>query len=249
MFTCTAIICVYNEADIIEYVLNHLHEQSIDVYIIDNWSTDGSDEIVKDYPNLIGFEKFPVDGPSQYYSWAPLLKRVEEVAYLSKASWCMHHDADEIRRSSRSGESLLDGFARTQLKGFNAVNFQVFHFLPTDDLYKEDPERHFKYYTTDHGDCNMRQVKSWRHTGHRVDLASTGGHFANFPGIAVSPEKFILKHYPLRTIEQSMRKVLQERIGRYDPVELAKHWHVQYQGLSKSQKWLHDPKTLQCWDK
>lgn len=240
-------MCVYNEADVLPFTLKHLYEQGLSVYIIDNWSTDGSGQIAREFP-LAGYEKFPTFGPSKYYSWIPLLKRVEEIAFVSDADWITHHDADEIRRSPRKGESLADGFARIQKTQYNAINFQVYHFMPVDDTYTGDPENHFKYYTIDHGDCRMRQVKAWQNTRFRVDLASTGGHFANFPSVNVSPEKFILKHYPLRSLEQSRRKVLVERMARYDPVELAKRWHVQYNGLVQDQQWLHDPSTLTKWE-
>jgi glycosyltransferase involved in cell wall biosynthesis len=247
-FKVVAIMCVYNEADVLGYTLKHLYEQGITVHIIDNWSTDGSDQIAQEFP-LEGYEKFPSNGPSKYYSWAPLLKRVEVIAKNSNADWITHHDADEIRRSPRKNESLVDGFARIQNTNYNAINFQVYHFMLVDDLYTGDPEKHFKYYTTDHGDCHMRQVKAWRNLGHQVDLSSTGGHFAQFPGINVSPEKFILKHYPLRSIEQSKRKVLVERLPRYDPVELQKQWHCQYQSFKSLspedyRTWIHDPNSL-----
>ena len=245
-FSALAIICVFNEADVLPWTLKHLHEQGLTVHIVDNWSTDGSADIAQSFP-LAGYEKFPADGPSMWYSWDPLLRRVEEIAYLSKANWITHHDADEIRRSPRKGESIVDGFARIQQTHYNAINFQVFHFMPVDDLYVGDPEKHFQYYTMDHIDCRMRQVKAWQNTGRRVDLSSSGGHLANFPGVNVSPEKFVLKHYPLRSIVQSQRKVLMERLNRYDPKELAKGYHVQYKSLGQTQQWLHDPKTLTKW--
>ena len=245
-FSATAFICLYNEADIIGWVLQHLHEQGVGVHVVDNWSSDGSAEIARGFP-LVGYEKFPVEGPSAYYSWQPLLKRVEELAFVSDADWCIHHDADEIRRSPRPGESLLDGLARVSEQRYTAVNFQVFHFLPVDDTYAGDPERHFRYYTQDHGDCRMRQVKAWKRTQHRVDMASNGGHYAGFPGIEVCPEFFVLKHYPLRTSVQAARKVLTERVGRYDPRERAMDWHVQYLELAKTRAWLSRKEDLQEW--
>lgn len=243
----TAFICLYNEADIIDWVLHHLQEQGVGVHVIDNWSTDGSAEIAREYP-LEGFERFPADGPSPYYSWAPLLRRVEELAFRSDADWCIHHDADEIRRGPRSGETLREAFTRVSEEGFNAVNFQVYHFRPIDDLYVGNPEKYFRYFTMDHGDCSMRQVKAWRQTGYRVDLATSGGHFADFPGINIYPEKFILKHYPLRTSAQAARKVLVDRMGRYDPEERKKDWHVQYNDLARTQQWICRPEDLQKWN-
>ena len=246
-FRATAFVCCYNEADIIGDVVRHLHEQGVDVHVVDNWSQDESATIVKKL-GVMNYEKFPSDGPSPYYSWRLLLQRVEELAYRSDADWIIHHDADEIRRSPRPGESLLDGLERVGRGGYSAVNFQVYHFMPVDDLYVGDPERHFRYYTVNHPDSRMRQVKAWKRTEHRVDLASTGGHFAKFPGMMVSPEFFTLKHYPLRTSAQAERKVIRERVGRYDPVERAMKWHVQYDGLAVSRQWIRRPEDLTLWN-
>src|SRR5229473_1942991 len=181
--------------------------------------------------------KFPADGPSQYYSWRPLLTRVEELAAASTASWCIHHDADEIRKSPVPDESLKDAFVRVQAAGYNAVDHQVLQFYPTDDLYTGDPERHFQSFTLDHLDSKLHHVKAWRNT-QRVNLTSSGGHIATFPGMHVYPERFVLKHYPIRGSVQGARKVLQERIARYDPAERAMNWHQQYEELVRTHQWV-----------
>lgn len=244
-FSATAFICVYNEADIIGSVIQHLLSQGISVHVIDNWSTDKSAGIVKSFP--VSYERFP-QAPSLYYSWRPLLRRVEQLALTCKSDWCIHHDADEIRRSSRKGETLLQGFERVDQEGYNAVEFKVYNFSPIDNLYREDPESYFQYYTRDHIDCRNRQVKAWKRQSVPVDISSTGGHMAQFPGCKVSPEKFILKHYALRTSEQASRKVMVERMQRYDPFERKQlGWHVQYNELAKTQYWLKQPKDLILW--
>ncbi len=235
-FSVAAFMTCFNEADIIVFTIQHLINQGIGVYVIDNWSTDGSPDLVREFP-LVGFEKFPADGPSQYYSWRPLLTRVEELAAASTASWCIHHDADEIRKSPVPDESLKDAFVRVQAAGYNAVDHQVLQFYPTDDLYTGDPERHFQSFTLDHLDSKLHHVKAWRNT-QRVNLTSSGGHIATFPGMHVYPERFVLKHYPIRGSVQGARKVLQERIARYDPAERAMNWHQQYEELVRTHQWV-----------
>lgn len=245
-FSVTAFMCVYNEADILPWTLRHLVEQGINIHVIDNWSTDGSGEIAQGFP-LLGYEKFPVNGPSRWYSWRLLLARVEELAFASSASWCIHHDADEVRRSPRPKETLLEAFARVDYEGYNAVNHKAYHFMPTNDLYQGEPETYFRYYWQDHDNTTSRQVKAWKNSGQRVNLVSTGGHVAAFPGIKIHPELFVLKHYPMRTVAQAERKVLHERMERYDPEELARNWHVQYKGISQKRDWIKDPAALREW--
>ncbi len=248
MFSATAFMCVYNEADILPWTLSHLRQQGVGVYVIDNWSTDGSDALAQRF-DLIGYERWPADGPSRYYEWGQMLRRVEELAQRSTADWCIHHDADEIRRSPRPGETLLQALQRVESEGFNAVKYQVYHFTPTDDLYTGDPETHFRYYSMDAVDCRNRQIKTWKNMGQRVDLATTGGHNADFTGRHVYPGQFILKHYPMRTSAQAERKIIHERMERYSPEELAKAWHVQYNGIAQTRNWIHDTSGLKLWDK
>ena len=60
-FNVTAFMCVFNEADILPWTLKHLIDQGVDVHVIDNWSTDGSDRIAQRFP-FAGFEQFPGRG-------------------------------------------------------------------------------------------------------------------------------------------------------------------------------------------
>lgn len=243
-FIVTAFMTVFNEADILPWTIGHLIEQGVAVYVIDNWSTDDSAKIAQAFP-LAGYERFPTDGPSPLYCWRPLLRRVEILAAESSADWCIHHDADEIRRSPRAGEALRNAFWRVDAEGFTAVDHRVFEFQPVDDSYAGDPERHFRYFRTPPIDGRLAHVKAWKNVG-RVDLASSAGHRVDFPGLRIFPDKFVLKHYPIRTREQGERKVMRERLPRYDPAERAMNWHVQYDGLAVSQM-IRDRNTLECW--
>jgi hypothetical protein len=237
-------MCVFNEADILPYTLRHLIEQGIGVYVIDNWSTDGSDQIAREFP-LVGFERFPESGDCMY-RWRRLLHRVEVLAATSRASWCIHHDADEIRRSPKAGESLLEALERMDGQGYNAADHRVICFHPTDDLYTCDPERHFSHYSEDGVDNRLPHVKAWKNVG-PVSLMRSGGHQAEFEGRRVSPERLVLKHYPIRSSEQGARKVLTERMPRFDPAERAMQWHVQYDALARTRQWIRDPATLKEW--
>ncbi|MBZ5621464.1 MAG: glycosyltransferase family 2 protein [Acidobacteriia bacterium] len=244
-FRVMAFVCVYNEADILPWTLKHLREQGCEIYVIDNGSTDGSAAIARDF-GVEGLEQFPVEGISRWYSWIPLLRRVEVLAAECGATWAMHHDADEIRRPSVRGLTLRDALMLADTRGYTAVDFEVFQFWPTDDLYRGDPERHFPYYERPAVDSRLPHVKAWKHSG-RVDLASSGGHEARFRGRVVSPDKLVLKHYPLRTVEQARRKVLVDRVPRYDPAERAMNWHVQYDQLARTKEWIRRPESLSLW--
>jgi len=243
-FSAIAFVPVYNEADILPWTIQHLLDQGVAVYIVDNWSTDNSAWVAKQFP-IVGYEKFP-DAPSKYYSWRPILERIAKLARECEYDWCLLNDSDEIRRSPHANETLLQGMHRIHDAGFDAINFSVYHFYPTDDLYTGDPEKHFRYYSMDGVDATLLHVKAWKRTQRVTRLSESGGHYGTYVGASVYPEKWILKHYPIRTSQQAERKVVHERLERYDPAERVQQWHVQYNSWDKT-NWLRDPKTLKEW--
>lgn len=85
-----AILTVYNEEDIINHSINRLLEQQIHVYVIDNWSTDSTYEMLSQFrsnPYFIGCERFPGKGPDPYFNWNYLLARISEVSSGIDADW------------------------------------------------------------------------------------------------------------------------------------------------------------------
>ncbi|MDQ3254906.1 MAG: glycosyltransferase family 2 protein, partial [Acidobacteriota bacterium] len=95
-----AILASYNEERFIAPCLEHLFQQGIEVYLIDNSSTDDTVRIAERYlkKGLIGIETFP---RSEFYVWKPILERKEQLAHTLDADWLMHADPDEIRLPPR----------------------------------------------------------------------------------------------------------------------------------------------------
>jgi glycosyltransferase involved in cell wall biosynthesis len=250
-----AIICAFQEADIIGWTVRHLKRQGCDVVVIDCESTDGTDEVAADAGAVV----MPYHAPP--VSWHALLGVVEKAAAaIGKYDWCMLCDADELRYSSLPGETLAQAFQRVQEESFNAVDFQVLTFHPTRGIdgcfgwiYEptdrfdgsQDPEQYFRYYSGDPLNQRIGQVKAWRNVG-PVSLAASGGHQAQFPGRRVYPVKFRSKHYPIRSQAHGERKVFDERKW-LDQAQGRKDWHVQYNGIVPGHSFLKDPRTLMEW--
>ena len=75
------------------------------------------------------------------------------------------------------------------------------------------------------------------------------GEGARFPNRRVFPVPFILRHYPIRGETHGRRKVLAERLPRYDAAERDDGWHVQYNGFAGGEaSFLWDPADLREWD-
>ena len=247
-----AIIITYNESDIIYHSLRKLIDQGIGVYLIDNWSTDDSIEQVKHLFNrgIVGFERFPEDGPSPYFSLEEQLRHKERIAEKLKAEWIIHQDVDEIRESPWPDVSLREGLVRAGREGYNCIDHTVLRFRPVDDTFRygTDVEAHLRYFTFETHPAYFAQRKAWSNKGARISLADSGGHSVEFSGRKVFPTRFLLKHYPIRGQVHGQRKVLRERKPRFEPVERAKGWHVHYNHVDMTTSFLSEPDTLVPYD-
>jgi Glycosyl transferase family 2 len=219
-----AILAAYNEERFIAACLEHFIEQGVDVYLIDNASTDRTVTIAERFLHrgLIGIESAP---RHDVYSWKPLLERKEELASALDYDWFIHADPDEIRLAPDPGKSLLQAFSQADAAGYNAVNFTEFVFVPTRESPDHDHpnfQETMRWYYAHIPPGVPSQVKAWKRQRERVDLASAGGHRATFPGQHLCPRPFPMRHYMFLSVEHALEKWVQRR---YDPAEVAAGWH------------------------
>jgi hypothetical protein len=244
MKTACAIMAVYNEADIVRESVHKLVEQGVDVFLIDNASTDGTADRVADLVGrgVIDIEqaRFQENG-REVYDWTALLKLKEAVSRRLGHDWFLHVDADEIRYSPWPGTSLREGLDRVDAAGYQLVNFKLFNFrLTAQTVIDGDFESSLTLYSGTER-FNQRQVKAWK-AHPEVNISALGGHHILVPGGRVFPTRFIHKHYPVRSLEHGRRKILTERKARFSQAEKARGWHVQYDHLADV-----DPKDV-YWD-
>ena len=249
-----ALIAAYNEADILPAVVQTLIADGVDVYLLDHGSTDGTGRVLRPFlgNGLLAIEPFPGDRfpeSRNAFSWGDILERKRELSMELDADWFIHHDADEFRESIWEGLSLSDAIRRVDELGYNAIDFEVFNFWPTDDTFVSgaDPRGVLRYYGQ-HGPWDKLQVKCWKKTTTPPDLASSGGHDVMFPGRRVFPLRFLLRHYPLRSQAHAERKVFAERRSRFVAHERAKGWHLQYDAFGDDMQFVQNPDTLTEYD-
>jgi hypothetical protein len=241
-----ALVAAFNEEDVIGQAVGDLIAQGVQVYFIDHASTDGTMAEVARFAGrgLVGSERFEGDR----YQWEALLRRKEELQRELDADWFLHTDADELRESPWEDRDLTKAIETVDRHGYNAIDFQVFNFRPTRDGFKkgEDLRAFFQYWEP--GDEFDRvQIKCWK-KHHALDLTSSGGHDARFPGRRVFPVRFILRHYPVRSQEHGERKVFRERKPRFVEAERARRWHIQYDAIVDGHRFVRDAKELERFD-
>lgn len=219
-----AILAAYNEERYIGACLEHLARQGVEAYLIDNGSTDRTVEIAERYlgRNLVGIESFPREGG--VYRWRPILERKEELAATLDADWFLHADPDEIRLPPRPDRTLAGALAEADARGYDAVNFIEYTFVPTKEAPDHDhpnfQETMGHYYPFMHN--FPYRVNAWKRQPERVSLAHSGGHRVSFPGQILYPESFKMRHYPYLSVPHVVSKYI-EKV--YDAGELQSGWH------------------------
>jgi glycosyltransferase involved in cell wall biosynthesis len=246
-FRVVALMPVYNEADVVEHSIRALAGEGVEVYVLDNWSTDATSTIVDGLVGrgVIGVERFPSGRPTRYFPLKSLVHRTEELSDSLGADWLIQADADERRRPPWPRGSLRDALYFVDQCGFNCVDHTLLTFHPTDNTFTDgDLEDHFRYFEFGQRPGHFIRRNAWKNVGVRPDRAGSGGHDTVFPGRRIYPFKFLLKHYPIRSQEHGQRKVFRDRIARYDPEERAAGWHVHYDAVVEHPRFVRDAAGL-----
>jgi SAM-dependent methyltransferase len=249
-FRVLALMCAFNEADVIGPVLQELTSQGVEVHLIDNWSTDSTVDRASAFfgKGLTSITRFPASGPTGTYDWHALLTHVEQLGLEAQADWIIHHDADEIRESPWPGVSIKQALYQVEEQGFNCIDHTCLVFPPSDGRafpLDGDLHSHFRGFQFGNRPGHFLQLKAWKRQPIRVRLAASGGHWAEFDNARVYPWKFLLRHYPFRSQQHGLRKVLGERQARWNENERAhRGWHTQYDDIGPDHSFIARPDTL-----
>jgi glycosyltransferase involved in cell wall biosynthesis len=218
-----SILATYNEERFIAGCLENLIRQGLQVYLVDNESTDSTVAIAERYSGrgLIGIETLP---RTEVFSLRQQLARKETLAAALDADWFIHVDADQIVLPPRSTQSLAQALAEVEAQGYNAVNFDQFAFVPTQEAPDHDHPNYQQtmrwYYPQE--EFYPHALRAWKRQDVPVELSWSGGHQVRFHGLRMYPSAFRYRHYLFLSIEHAVRKYMQKR---FDTAEIADGWH------------------------
>ena len=251
-FRVVVLMSAYNEEDIIAPCLRYLIQQGLEVYLIDNWSTDSTVEFASEFlgKGVIAIEKFPHGGPSSHYRWKDILSRLGQLTEEIEADWFLFQDVDEIGTSPWPRLSLRDAFLKVDREGFNCIDYSMATFHPVDNNFAvgADFEAYFKYFEfTDRPGQFVRTI-AWKNLGRRVSLAESGGHEIQFNGRCAYPFRFLLKHYPVRSQAHGEKKIFRERKARWFPKERASGWHTHYDHIHDGHSFVRQIRDLKLFN-
>jgi hypothetical protein len=243
-FRVVAFMAAYNEEDIIVQSIKKWTEQGIRVHVLENWSTDTTYDLVKDLESQlpVTVERFPNNGPSNYFDWEAMLKRIEVLSGEIEADWFVRRGADEVLVSPWPGLNYRDALCLVNQAGFNCVDHTIVEFHPVDNGFATGMD-HESYFT--HFDfknlSHANQRKAWKNCGQKISTIGSAGHDVLFEGRRVYPFKFLLKHYSFRSQGHGEKKVFRERKARWNPEERAKGWHIHYDSMKEGHRFVRSP--------
>ncbi len=202
-----ALMSVYNEEKYIAHVLRHCIQQGLFVYLINNSSTDRTEEIARQFAGkgILTIETLPrPDG----FDLPAILKRETELAATLDGDWFIHLDADEFLVSGHADLSLHDAFADADRRGFNAIHFMEYVFVPTQEQPNHEHDQFLQtmrwYYPF--LPRSPHRLIAWKRQPQPVDLVSSGGHAVAFPLRRIYPRWLAMKHYVCLSHEHACRK-------------------------------------------
>lgn len=246
-----AIIHTYNEADIIERVVKHLLFQGIDVYLCDNWSKDGTYEVIQkicqENPFRVFSERFPKDinEVDNQFHWYKQLKRTEELTRELNYDWYIHYDADEIRISPWKNVTLRKAISYIDYLGYNGIENTVIDFRMTDQSDNTFPDG--EYFDFRHIPSWINHLKTWK-KNNEIDIKSTGGHRAIYKDQKIFPLHILNKHYSMRNFQQAKRKIFFDRKPRFSYEKNVLGWHGHYENYKELDDLFFEKSNLYKWN-
>ena len=217
---------VYNEADIVGHVIQHTINQGLELVILDGGSTDGSQHICQKFlgKGVLEIQCAETDSLDLIFN----LRRLEEMAQNYHPNWLAVIDSDEIHESPFRNVTLAKAIEHEASSGYNLIQSNNFDFWPTpaDDGKETDPLRRIRHYVY----ADDFRFRFWENN-HGVDCWSSGGHYPSFPVTVkpkISPHKFVIRHYRIRSTTQGRKKAIEQRIQRFKHPPLPAGWAIHY---------------------
>ena len=187
---------VKDEADVIFDSISRMYAQVDQVIVADNLSTDGTREILEQFPGLIVVE----DKDPAYYQSTKMTGLAQHAADLG-ATWVIPFDADEVWLPTAN--DLRTSFERIPPEALT-VSATLYDHVPTGDDPPGPPIRSMLYRRQ--SPTPMRKVAVRSRPGLVIRQGNHSADFADVRTPLDAPGVLEVRHFPVRSPEQFIRK-------------------------------------------
>ena len=206
-FKLLGVLLCYNDADILEDAILHMLEHNHDLIVWDHGSDDGTAAVLDKYQKHFRERQF-IPRSFDFYNLYPEMSRNLMKNYIRKYDWITWPDQDELPEGPDRTKPYDKWLKEVSRQGSDYIQFNNYNFWYTD---ADDPAilspasrvRHYALFP----DCAPR-IRAWRASKTNIR------QFNHNPlDGKKAPQMFNLRHYPMRSEEQMIRRVLKDRAG------------------------------------
>ncbi len=215
---------VFNEIDILEENLRYYIDQGFETVVVDNGSTDGSYGLCEKYlgNGIISLSQIM----TKEFDTRLLLKEATLLYKEVNPDWVILADADEFIEPFEIDETLQTAIEKENHNGNTIIPLHHFIFKMTekDDMSNKSVLSRMKFY----GKANdAGRAKIWKDSRH-VEISNPHApSFIDLNKYRPSNNKLVMRHYPLRTLEQAKAKINRVRPSLNNPFG----WGIHYLGI------------------
>jgi glycosyltransferase involved in cell wall biosynthesis len=229
------VLLCYNDADILDDAILHILENNHDLIVWDHGSDDDTARILDKYDSNFAERMFIPRSFDFYRLYQKMSRRLIE-QYIHQYDWISWPDQDEFLEGPDRSKSYCQHLEAVFEQGYDYIQFNNFNywFTAEDDQDIVSPIQRINHYGL-FPDCAPR-IRAWR-------AAKTNIRKFNhnpIDGLKV-PVNFNLRHYPMRSQEQMLRRLNKDRANlqrgskNFHYNNMATHVH----DLSIQAEWLH----------
>ena len=234
------VLLCYNDADILEDAIRHLLDNNHDLIVWDHGSDDGTAAVLDKYQTYLA-ERTLIPRSFDFYRLYQAMSEHLITAYTHQYDWISWPDQDEILEGPDRSAKYDHWIAKVCEEGFDYIQFNNFNFwfMPDDDQTIISPVDRIRHYCL-FPDCAPR-IRSWR-------AANTNIRLFNHNSIDGKklPYYFNLRHYPMRSPQQMLRRLNKDRA---DLERDGANYHYNNMKLAMEQhNMLVDPSSLHVDD-
>src|SRR5271157_2541021 len=202
---CLCVLLCYNDGDILEDIIIHMLKNRHDIIVWDHGSDDRTPEILDKYDSKF-IERKLVPRSFDFYDLYPTMSQNLIDNYIMHYDWISWPDDDEILEGPDRTKTYYEHLCDVYRSKYNYIQFNNFNywFTDEDDRCIESPLKRIKHYAL-FPDCAAR-IRSWR-----ASVTNIREFNHNTLNGEKYPENFNLRHYPMRSYDQMIRRINKDR--------------------------------------
>jgi hypothetical protein len=204
---CLGVLLCFNDGDLLAESIAYLREQEHDLIVWDHGSTDETPDVIDRLrPELLETRRLPRE--FDFYELYPEMSRHLIQNHVGDYDWISWPDQDEFLEGPTRDRPYREHLREAHESEVDWIRFDnfVYWWTEEDDPAVAEPTRRVRRYAL-WPDCPPR-IRAWR-----ASVTNIREFNHNPLDGTPAPERWRLRHYPMRSREQMRERILRDRAG------------------------------------